>query len=212
MRSIGTVLLSAALVLPLASATAQVGHNRDNVLNPNVAGRDELLAVPGLNAAAVDAVLAGRPFLNGLALDSALRRHVAADALPDVYRRVFVPLNLNTASRAEILLVPGVGARMAHEFEEYRPYVAMAQFRREIGKYVDDTEVARLEQYVFVPIDLNTASEADILSIPGVGQRMLHEFLEYRPYTNIAQFRREIGKYVDDKELARLERYVTIRP
>jgi len=26
----------------------------------------------------------------------------------------------------------------------------------------------------------------------------------------MAQFRREIGKYVDDKEVARLERYVTI--
>lgn len=210
MRSIGTVVLGAALMMPLSPATAQVGHNRDHVLNPNRAGRADLLAVTGLNAAAVDAVLEGRPFLNMLALDSVLRRHVSADALADVYRRVFVPLNLNTASRAEILLVPGIGARMAHEFEEYRPYVAVAQFRREIGKYVDDEEVARLEQYVFVPIDLNTASEDDILSIPGVGQRMLHEFLEYRPYTSMAQFRREIGKYVDDKELARLERYVTI--
>ena len=44
----------------------------------------------------------------------------------------------------------GVGDRMAHEFEEYRPYVAMAQFRREIGKYVDDGEVARLERFVTV--------------------------------------------------------------
>ena len=37
---------------------------------------------------------------------------------------------------------------MAHEFEEYRPYTSMEQFRREIGKYVDDDEVARLDQYV----------------------------------------------------------------
>ena len=37
---------------------------------------------------------------------------------------------------------------------------------------------------------------------------MAHEFEEYRPYKNIDQFRREIGKYVDDKELARLERLV----
>ena len=80
----------------------------------------------------------------------------------------------------------------------------------EIGKYVDDKELARLEQYVFVPINLNTASDADILSIPGMGQRMLREFKEYRPYKAIQQFRREIGKYVDDKEVARLERYVTL--
>ena len=37
---------------------------------------------------------------------------------------------------------------MAHEFEEYRPYVALAQFRREIGKYVDDDELNRLARYV----------------------------------------------------------------
>jgi predicted DNA-binding helix-hairpin-helix protein len=99
---------------------------------------------------------------------------------------------------------------MLGEFKEYRPYRALAQFRRELGKYVDDKELARLEQYVFVPINLNTASDAEILSIPGMGQRMLHEFKEYRPYKAMQQFRREIGKYVDDKEVARLERYVTL--
>jgi DNA uptake protein ComE-like DNA-binding protein len=67
-----------------------------------------------------------------------------------------------------------------------------------------------MEQFVFVPIDLNTASDEDIMSIPGLGNRMLHEFKEYRPYVNIAQFRREIGKYVDDDEVARLERYVKV--
>ena len=37
---------------------------------------------------------------------------------------------------------------MRHEFEEYRPYEAMAQFRRDVGKYVDDDEVERLARYV----------------------------------------------------------------
>jgi DNA uptake protein ComE-like DNA-binding protein len=86
----------------------------------------------------------------------------------------------------------------------------MAQFRKEIGKYVDEKEVARLEQYVFAPINLNTASDADIQTIPGLGPRMLREFKEYRPYKNIEQFRKEIGKYVNAKEVARLERYVTL--
>jgi predicted DNA-binding helix-hairpin-helix protein len=107
-------------------------------------------------------------------------------------------------------LIPGVGDRMLREFLEYRTYKTLSQFQREIGKYVDDKELARLEQYVFVPVNLNTASDADILSIPGVGQRMLREFKEYRPYKNIEQFRREIGKYEDKNEIARLERYVTI--
>jgi DNA uptake protein ComE-like DNA-binding protein len=63
---------------------------------------------------------------------------------------------------------------------------------------------------VFVPIGLNTATDADILTIPGLGNRMLREFKEYRPYKAMEQFRREIGKYVDKQEVARLERYVAI--
>lgn len=62
-----------------------------------------------------------------------------------------------------------------------------------------------------VPININTATDAEILKIPGVGPRMLHEFKEYRPWTSIAQFRREIGKYVDKAEVARLEQYIVIK-
>ena len=137
--------------------------------------------------------------------------HLAEDAYDDIYRALWVPIDLNDATSEEIGLIPGVGRRMTHEFEEYRPYEAMSQFRREIGKYVDDDEVERLAQYVYVRIDLNTASGEDILTIPGVGRRMRHEFEEYRPYEAMAQFRREIGKYVDGDEVERLARYVEIR-
>jgi DNA uptake protein ComE-like DNA-binding protein len=137
--------------------------------------------------------------------------HLGEGARAELYARVFVPINLNTASDAEILMIPGLGPRMVREFEEYRPYVALAQWRREMGKYVDDDEVARMAQFVFVPIDLNTASDEDILSLPGIGAHMLREFKEYRPYRNIEQFRREMGKYVDEHEVARMERYVVIR-
>ena len=61
------------------------------------------------------------------------------------------------------------------------------------------------------PININTATDAEILAIPGMGPRMLREFKEYRPYTSIEQFRREIGKYVDKKEVARLEKYIVIK-
>ena len=204
--TMATVVLASLWMTP---ALGQVGNNKD-VLNPNLAVEDELVALPQIDAALAKAIIDGRPFLTMTALHEVLSERLSDAELTNLYTRMFVPINLNTASREEILLVPGVGARMAHEFEEYRPYQALAHFRREIGKYVDDDEVARMEQFVFVPIKLNSASDEDILSIPGVGRRMLHEFKEYRPYSNIQQFRREIGKYVDDDEVARLERYVTV--
>jgi DNA uptake protein ComE-like DNA-binding protein len=205
-------LLAAAIILVWfvpAGVQGQAGR-RGDVLDANTASEKQLLSVPGLTPALVKGIVERRPFLSMTDLDALLGQSLSREQRTEAYRRLFVQINLNSASDAEILLIPGMGNRMLGEFKEYRPYKALAQFRREIGKYVDDKEVARLEQYVFVPINLNTASDADILSIPGLGQRMLHEFKEYRPYKAIQQFRREIGKYVDDKEVARLERYVTL--
>jgi DNA uptake protein ComE-like DNA-binding protein len=201
-------VLGVALVVP-AALQAQAGR-RGDVLDANTASEKQLLSVPGLTPALVKSLLGQRPLLAMTDLDALLASSLNAEQRTGVYRRLFVQINLNTASDEEIRLIPGLGPRMLDEFKEYRPYRALAQFRREIGKYVDAKELARLEQYVFVPINLNTASDADILSLPGMGQRMLAEFKEYRPYKAIQQFRREIGKYVDEKEVARLERYVTV--
>jgi DNA uptake protein ComE-like DNA-binding protein len=200
--------LAAALVCLPKSAGAQVASG---LQDPNTLSEAELAALPHATPALAKAAVAARPFLSIIDFD----RFLAAQGLtPDqrtaVYRRAFVHVNLDTASEAELLLIPGVGKRMAHEFEEYRPWKAWAQFDKEIGKYVDAAEVARLKQYTFIPIRLNTASDADFLSIPGVGPRMVGEFKEYRPWKAQAQFQKEIGKYVSEKEVARLWRYMRI--
>jgi DNA uptake protein ComE-like DNA-binding protein len=203
--------MAVALAIAVAwsvGAAAQVGKG---LLDANTAGEKELMSVPHFNQAIVKATVAKRPFQSQAEFNTFLSSQgLTPEQLKEVYGKTFVHLNLNTATREEILMIPNLGNRMVREFLEYRPYKAMAQFRREMGKYVDDKEVARMEQYVFVPIDLNTASDEDILTIPGLGPRMLREFKEYRPYKSMEQFRREIGKYVDKTEVARLERYVTI--
>jgi DNA uptake protein ComE-like DNA-binding protein len=73
------------------------------------------------------------------------------------------------------------------------------------------TTTADTSGAAIVPVNINTATDAEILKIPGVGPRMLREFKEYRPWTSLAQFRREIGKYVDKAEVARLEKYIVIK-
>jgi DNA uptake protein ComE-like DNA-binding protein len=206
-------LLALLSIVVLALATATIGHSQVGqslLVNPDLANEKELLALPHMNAAMVKSILEQRPFLRMADLNALLAKSLSKEQLAELYAKMFVQINLNTASQEEILMIPGVGNRMLREFREYRPYKTMAQFRKEIGKYVDVKEVARLEQYVFVPVSLNGASDEDILTIPGAGKRMLREFKEYRPYTTIEQFRKEIGKYVDKKEVARLERYVTL--
>jgi DNA uptake protein ComE-like DNA-binding protein len=210
-QSLTAAALVAATFFSVAPspASAQVGKSV-TIVDVNVATEQQISAIPQLTPALVKSILARRPFPSITEFDALLGQTLSSEQRTAVYGRVFVHLNLNTATREQILLIPNAGPRMVREFQEYRPYKALAQFHREIGKYVDDAELARLEQYVFVPVGLNTASDADIQTIPGVGARMLREFKEYRPYKAMEQFRREIGKYVDDEEVARMERYVII--
>ena len=205
-------ILSMALACVLACSAGPAAQVGKGLIDPNTAGEKDLLAVPHFTEAVVKGITSKRPFLGQAEFDTFLKSQgLTAEQLKESYGRTFVHLNLNSATPEEILMIPNLGKRMLHEFEEYRPYDGLARFRREIGKYVDKQEVARLEQYVFVPVNLNTATDADILTIPGVGERLLREFTEYRPYENMEKFRREIGKYVDKREVARLERYVTIK-
>jgi DNA uptake protein ComE-like DNA-binding protein len=121
------------------------------LLDPNTATREQLVGVQGMTPGAADALIAGRPYANMLAVDAALTKaQLDSTARRTVYGRVFRPIDLNAATGPEILLIPGVGPRMRHEFEEYRPYRNIERFRREIGKYVDQAEVARLERYVSI--------------------------------------------------------------
>jgi DNA uptake protein ComE-like DNA-binding protein len=133
---------AATTTTPAATAGAST------LLDPNEADRAALLAVEGLTEPAVDALIAGRPYADMLAADAVLAEHLDEAARETVYASVWKPIDLNAASAEEILLIPGVGERMQHEFEEYRPYRAMAEFHREIGKYVDEQEVQRLAMYV----------------------------------------------------------------
>ena len=204
-------LVLVGLLLVMARPVfAQVGKPV-TITDANLIAEADLSKLPGMTPAIAKNLVAKRPFPAVTALDQFLTSAgLTREQITTLYGRMFVHINLNSDTREEILLIPGVGNLMLREFLEYRPYAALAVFHREIDKYVGDTELARLEQYVFVPIDLNKASDADILTIPGLGNRMLREFKEYRPYDGIERFRREIGKYVSKEEVARFERFVTI--
>jgi DNA uptake protein ComE-like DNA-binding protein len=209
-RVLLVALFGAVLAVHARPAFAQVGKSV-TIADANTIAEADLAKLPGMTPAIAKSLLANRPFLSVTALDKALTgAGLTREQITTLYGRIFIHINLNSAPNEEILLIPNMGKRMLGEFLEYRPYAALAVFHREIDKYVDDAELARLEQYVFVPMDLNTASDADFLTIPGLGNRMLREFKEYRPYDGIERFRREIGKYVSKEEVARLERYVTI--
>jgi DNA uptake protein ComE-like DNA-binding protein len=195
--------LALAVTLP-----AQVGR-RQGMIEPNIADEKDLLKLPHLNSALAKGIVERRPFANMMDLHKFLIQSFDNKKLSELYTKMFLPINLNMATREEIMLIPGMGNRMVREFLEYRPYTAITQFRKEIGKYVDEVEVARLEKYVFVPINLNSATDETLLSIPGLTPELLRALKDHRPFKNPQEFRSEIAKYMSANELGRLERYLT---
>jgi len=99
-------------------------------------------------------------------------------------------LNLNTTPGDDFRAVPNVGDKMVHEFQEYRPWTSVGQFRREIGKYIDDDQ-AKLDeylQYVFVPVDMNEADAETLQQLPGVSSDEAEALIAGRPYASSDEF------------------------
>jgi DNA uptake protein ComE-like DNA-binding protein len=208
------VALTTVLIITAGNVTTvqgQVGKSL-GVIDANIAAEKDLLTFPHMTPAIVKGIIETRPFGNITELNKyLLSQGVTPDQAMQFYSKAFIHINLNTATPEEILLVPGAGRRMTREFAEYRPWKTWAQFDKEIGKYVGQEATDKLKQYCFIPINLNTATDEDILSIPGAGARMVREFKEYRPWKTKAQFDKEIGKYVGEKETTRLWRFTTIQ-
>jgi DNA uptake protein ComE-like DNA-binding protein len=106
-------------------------------------------------------------------------------------------LNLNTVTEEQLTAaIPNFPARMVREFFEYRPYISIAQFRKEIGKYVSAEQVAAYEQYVYVPIDVDAADAATLQQLPGVSEQVAAELIAGRPYGSNEAFLAKLATLV----------------
>ena len=118
-------------------------------------------------------------------------------------------LNLNTASDKDFLAqIPGLGNRMVHEFEEYRPYKSVQQFRREMGKYVKPEQIAEYEKYVYVPIAENDSDAPTLQQIPGLDATEAQALIAARPYASPDAFLARLAEKVSPQELATAKSYL----
>jgi len=147
MKLVKLQLILPMIVLAFCTSTS-IADSASVLMDANTATAEEIAGMPHMDEILAGVVVNNRPYITIGELNHLLSSDLDEDQLEALYGRLFVPINLNDARQSDILLIPGVGGRMAHEFEEYRPYSNIEQFRREIGKYVDEAEVARLEQYV----------------------------------------------------------------
>jgi DNA uptake protein ComE-like DNA-binding protein len=185
---------AALTILSAAVASAQVGKSQ-GVMDANTMSEAELASAPNITPAIAKVIVAKRPFksiteLNALLLAQGLTPEQAMAA----FGKAFVLIDLNTATPEEILLVPGAGRRMVREFGEYRPWKTWAQFDKEISKYVGPEATAKLAQYTFIPMNANTASEADLMTVPGANQAWVDKVKKARPYKTAADLEKALGR------------------
>ena len=195
-RRIGIFCAAAAVsMLTVAGAGAQVAKSL-GVKDVNTMPEAELAAAPSLTPAIAKVIAAKRPFTSITELNALLlAQGLTAEQAMAVYPKAFVHINLNTATPEEIMLVPGAGRRMVREFPEYRPWKTWAQFDREIGKYVGGAENAqKLAQYTFIPMNANTASDADLMTVPGATQAWVDKVKKGRPYKTAADLEKAAGR------------------
>jgi hypothetical protein len=75
-----------------------------------------------MTPAVVKGLIERRPFTSVVELNKfLLERKLTPDQAKEFYRKAFVPINLNTGTREEFLLIPGVRSRMAAELAD-RPW------------------------------------------------------------------------------------------
>lgn len=117
-------------------------------------------------------------------------------------------LNLNTGSETEFMTIPGMTKRMVHEFEEYRPYASIQQFRKEMGKYVSPAVIADYEKYVYVPISENDSDAATLQQIPGLDATEAGALIAGRPYASRDAFLAKLAEKVSPDELAVAKTYL----
>ena len=98
----GVLALLAALAAP---ATAQL---RAGLVDPNKVAENELAQLPNMTPAIVKTMLERRPFKTVIELNRfLLDQKLTPDQAKAFYGKAFVPINLNTGTKDEFMLIPG---------------------------------------------------------------------------------------------------------
>ena len=205
----------AMLAASSSVAGAQLGRQQ-GLVEPNVAPDSLILALPHVTPELLDGLKKSRPILSAVVLDSI----AAASSLDKaqrttLYGRMFVHVDLNRGTDDELILIPGMTQASVDAIKAGRPWKSFEQFHTGLGKTVSHADLGRIEQYLFIPVELNTWTDPIMDSFASIGvgtPRWKREFAEYRPWTSMEQFDREISKYLRSRpaELKRLARYVYI--
>ena len=119
--------------------------------------------------------------------------------------------DVNAVAESELATYPHMTAAIAKALVAKRPFASIRDLNAFLlAQGLTQAQATEFYGKAFVHINLNTATGEEILLVPNAGKRMVHEFDEYRPWRNYAQFDKEIRKYVGAEATAKLAQYTFI--
>ncbi len=129
---------------------------------------------------------------------------------------VSMRINVNTAARDQLELLPGIGSKTSLEITKNRPYTTAAEFQSKV-KGIGASSWAKLQRFVVfsgqteIKINVNTASKDDLEFLPGVGPKIAAQIVKNRPYKDAADFQDKV-KGIAENQWAKLKPYVVFDP
>ena len=168
---------------------------KDNEVNLNTATLKQILSVPGIGKVKASTIFKNKPYkyleeligLKGITLDylKTIEKHVVPKlkGLTDADR-----VDLNKATETKILGLRGVGKKTAQTIIKHRPYkelielITKAKLSRQLVIKIKDFVLPKLENDDALRININTATAAQMLPLPGIGEKNVKNLIKHRPY------------------------------
>lgn len=145
-------------------------------------------------------------------------------------------IDLNRAEPAALMQIPGIGPNLAKRIAEHRPYKSVAELQNVpgIGPVIfesvrpffhlgptpvpqsilkattHEAMIVEPSAKVDAPININTASAAELDALPGIGAKLAQRIIESRqrqPFTSIDDLDRVPG--IGKKTIAKLRHFAT---
>jgi DNA uptake protein and related DNA-binding proteins len=168
---------------------------KEGEVNLNTATIKDISNIPGIGKVKAKTIFNNKPYrfleeligFKGITLDflKTIEKHVVPKlkGISDSDR-----IDLNKATETKILTLRGVGKKAAKTIIKHRPYkelielINRAKLSRKLVIKIKDFVLPKLQNDDGLRIDINKASAATMLPLPGIGEKNVKNLIKHRPY------------------------------
>ncbi len=187
------IVLIVAICITMIGGISRAEDKMQDVVAMNVAAREQLTTLPGVNESIARSIVEGQPYqsvrelkdIPGIDYEQMLDLFIAG--------KVRLKMNLKTAKDDELLKLPGIDKHIVQQIIDnkhvYTPYnleKRLLILKDDDGNILGEERFQQLAPFIEAPLVINVASPEDLVKLPGIDEEMAQRIFENRPYTQKA--------------------------